>query len=258
MLSKPRREQGFSLIELAVVLTIIGLMLAGLAMPLTARIDQQRYEGTSQQLVDIRAALQGYALANDALPCPATPSSNGRAAPTAGGCLVQHGFVPAATLGLPGPRNADQLLLDAWGNPLRYSVSRSDANGDGNWDFTRPGQMRTVTLAALAPDLQVCTTAAGSTATACASNATTVVANAPAVLLSMGKDWAAFTSPDQVENVGATLGGGPSGQAYRVASDLVFVSHAQATATGAEFDDIVNWVSPSSLYGQMVAAGRLP
>ena len=85
MLNTSRRERGFSLVELAVVLTIMGLLLAGLAMPLRARIDQQRHDSTAQQLVDIRAALQGHALANDALPCPATPASKGRAAPTAKG-----------------------------------------------------------------------------------------------------------------------------------------------------------------------------
>jgi hypothetical protein len=74
----------------------------------------------------------------------------------------------------------------------------------------------------------------------------------------MGKDWAAFTSPDQQENVGATLGGGPSGRAYPVASDIVFVARAQGAAAGDEFDDVVTWVSPAALYGQLVAAGRLP
>ena len=159
-------------------------------MPLGSRMDQQRIDTTRQQLEQIREALTGYALANDALPCPATPASSGQASATATGCTRQHGFVPAATLGLPGSRNEDQLLLDAWGNPLRYSVSNSDADSDGNWDFVRPGEMRNVTLANLAPSLDICSTAAGSSATACAGSTTTVTANAPAVVLSLGKDFA--------------------------------------------------------------------
>ena len=43
---------------------------------------------------------------------------------------LQHGFVPATTLGIAGPRNDDNLLLDAWSNPLRYSVTASDVDGD--------------------------------------------------------------------------------------------------------------------------------
>jgi prepilin-type N-terminal cleavage/methylation domain-containing protein len=253
-----RREQGFSLLELAIVLLIVGLLLGGLIMPLGSRVDQQRIESTRQQLEEVREALTGYALANDALPCPATPASNGQASTTATGCTRQHGFVPAATLGLPGGRNPDQLLLDAWGNPLRYSVSNSDADSDGNWDFVRPGEMRNVTLASLAPSLDVCSTAAGSTATACAGSATTVTASAPAVVLSLGKDSATLTSADELENVGTTLGGGPSGRNYPVASDEVFVSRSISTASGNGFDDLVTWVAPSTLYGQLVSAGRLP
>jgi prepilin-type N-terminal cleavage/methylation domain-containing protein len=254
----PGRERGFSLLELAIVLLIVGLLLGGLIMPLGSRMDQQRIESTRSQLEQVREALTGYALANDALPCPATPASSGQASATASGCTRQHGFVPATTLGLPGSRNEDQLLLDAWGNPLRYSVSNSDADGDGNWDFVRPGEMRNVTLANLAPSLDVCSTATGSSATACASSATSITANAPAVLLSLGKDFATLTSADELENVGATVGGGPSGRNYPVAGDEVFVSHTISTATGSGFDDLVTWIAPSSLYGQMVSAGRLP
>jgi prepilin-type N-terminal cleavage/methylation domain-containing protein len=252
------RQHGFSLLELAIVLLVMGLLLAGLVMPLSARVDQQRLDDSRRQLEDAQLALVGYALAHDALPCPATPASNGLALATGSGCSVQHGFLPAVTLGLPGARNEDQLLLDAWGNPLRYSVSRSDADGDGNWDFVRPGEMRNVGVGLLAPDLVVCTTAAGSTASACSGNATTVVTTAPAVLLSMGKDWATGASADQLENVGATLGGGPSGRSYPVAADRVFVDRMQSQAAGAGFDDLVNWVSPNALYGQMLAGGRLP
>ncbi|MCL4791204.1 MAG: prepilin-type N-terminal cleavage/methylation domain-containing protein [Gammaproteobacteria bacterium] len=254
----PEREQGFSLLELSIVLLIVGLLLGGLIMPLGSRMDQQRIESTNRQLEQVREALIGYALANDALPCPATPASSGLASATATGCTRQHGFVPAATLGLPGSRNADQLLLDAWGNPLRYSVSNSDADGDGNWDFVRPGEMRNVTLANLAPSLDVCTTAAGSSATACAGSATTITANAPAVLLSLGKDFATLSSADEQENVGTNLGGGPSGRSYPVAGDEVFVSRSISTAGGSGFDDLVTWIAPATLYGQMVSAGRLP
>ena len=252
-----RHARGFTLAELAIVLLIVGLLLGGLIMPLSARMDQQRIDTTRKQLEDIREALIGYALAHDALPCPATPASNGQASATANGCTRQHGFVPAATLGLPGSRNADQLLLDAWGDPIRYSVSNSDADSDGNWDFVRPGEMRNVTLANLAPSLDVCSTAAGSSATACASGAI-ITATAPAVLLSLGKDFATPGSADEQENVGATLGGGPSGRSYPVASDEVFVSHTMSTATGSSFDDLVTWIAPGALYGQMVSAGRLP
>ncbi len=251
------RERGFSLLELSIVLLIVGLLLGGLIMPLSARMDQQRIDTTRQQLEEIREALMGYALAHDALPCPATPASNGQASPTASGCTRQHGFVPAATLGLPGSRNADQLLLDAWGDPIRYSVSNSDADSNGNWDFVRPGEIRNVTLASLAPSLDVCSTAAGSSATACAGSAT-LTATAPAVLLSLGKDFTTLGSADEQENVGATLGGGPSGRSYPVASDEVFVSHTISTATGSGFDDLVTWIAPGALYGQMVSAGRLP
>ncbi|MBN8279758.1 MAG: prepilin-type N-terminal cleavage/methylation domain-containing protein [Gammaproteobacteria bacterium] len=257
--TKPRhRQSGFSLVELAIVLLIVGLLLSGLIMPLSARLDQQKVETTRQQLEQIRQALVGYALARDALPCPATPTSSGLASATATGCTRQHGFVPAVTLGLPGARNRDQLLLDAWGSPIRYSVSNSDANGNGNWDFVRPGEMRTVTLATLAPNLSVCTTTTGSSATACASNAVTLTATAPVVLVSLGKDWATATSADQLENLGATVGGGPSGVNYRVAADRVFVDRTLTTRTGNEFDDIVTWISPAAFYGELVAAGRLP
>lgn len=253
-----RRQSGFSLLELAIVLLIVGLLLSGLIMPLSSRVEQQRVATTREQLAVIQQALTGYALARDALPCPATPASNGQAAVSGGGCTRQHGFVPAVTLGLAGAQNEDHLLLDAWGNPIRYSVSNSDADGDGNWDFLRPGEMRNVTLANLAPDLDVCSSAAGASATACGSAATTLSATAPAVVYSLGRNFTPVTSDDELENVGANLGGGPSGRSYPVGGNQVFVSRAESLQAGTEFDDLVTWVAPSTLYGQLVSAGRLP
>ena len=253
-----KRQAGFTLVELAIVILIMGLILGGLAMPLSTQLENGRIRETRDLLSAIDEALLGYALANGHLPCPATPASNGFAATAGGGCTVQHGFVPASTLGLVGPRNDDNLLLDAWASPLRYSVTASDTDGDSNWDFIAPGEMRDVTMPLLAPDLVVCTTATGTSPTSCSGPQTTLTAFAPAVMFSMGKDWGSFSSADQQENVGANLGGGPSGTSYRVPGDLVSVSRRMSDQSGSEFDDVMHWSSTGNLFNRMVAGGQLP
>lgn len=252
------RQRGFSLVELAVVILIMGLILGGIAMPLSVQRENARLEDAERQLDDIEAALIGFALANGFLPCPATPASGGFAAAAGGACVRQHGFVPATTLGIEGGRNDDNLLLDPWASPLRYSVSNADVDADGNWDFTTSGEMRDVSMANLAPDLVVCTTATGATATACAAPVSTVSATAPLLVYSLGKDWATSSGADQQENVGANLGGGPSGQSYRVASDVVFVTRARSVQAGNEYDDLLSWPSALTLYQRLLAGGQLP
>lgn len=249
---------GFSLIELSIVILVMGLLLGGLLAPLSVQRENARQKSALHLLEEVEAALFGYALANGALPCPATPGSAGTAAPAGGGCVTQHGFVPAATLGLRGQRNADGLLLDPWSSPLRYSVSSADADSDGVWDFVVAGEMRDVTIALLTPDLVICATTSGSTPTACGSAAATFTSSAPFVAYSLGKDWGTSAGAEQQENVGANLGGGPSGTSYRVADDLVFTSRDHSAQAGNQYDDIVHWSSPMTLYQHLVAGGQLP
>lgn len=253
-----RKQQGFTMVELAIVVLVMGLLLGGLLMPLSVQRDNARVRDGQELLETARLAIEGYALVNGALPCPATPGSNGTAATGGGGCTVQHGFVPATTLDLNGNRNDDNLLLDPWGSPLRYSVSASDANGDGTWDFVTPGEMRVVTMPLLDPELVVCSTAAGSSPTACATANATLADRAPAVMYSIGKDWASFSSADQLENTGSTLGGGPSGTNYAIASDDVFVRANRSALAGSEFDDLVIWIPANALFARLVQSGQLP
>ena len=133
-----------------------------------------------------------------------------------------------------------------------------DSEGDGQWDFTTPGEIQDVTMPALTPDLAICSTASGASATACGSAASTLSTRAPAIVYSLGSDWSSFSSPDQVENSGTTIGGGPSGASYPIAANAVFVSRGKSNKPGAEFDDVVSWISANALFHSLVAAGRLP
>ena len=201
-------QRGFSLVELSIVILIMGLLLGGLMMPLSAQRENARLKDGKEQLLTIRDAIEGFVLINGYLPCPATPASNGYSSTAAGGCGEQHGFVPATTLDLNGRRNADNLLLDPWGSPVRYSVSTSDADGDGDWDFVTPGEMQDVSMPALQPDLVVCSTSSGASTTACGNDNQTLADGTPMVLYSLGKDWRSFSSADEMENVGTTAGTG--------------------------------------------------
>jgi prepilin-type N-terminal cleavage/methylation domain-containing protein len=238
---------GFTLVEMAVVMVIVGLMLSGLMMSLSQTTENTRRSDAKAQVAEVEEALYGFAQAYGRLPCPAIPTSTGTESPVGGGaaCTRQHGFVPSATLGLKGAINADGLLLDPWGNPLRYSVT----NTGGTWDFTRTGRMKAIGIAALIPDLRVCRDAA----------CTNVIADKiPAVVLSMGKNWATFTSADELGNAGeggTSVTGGPSGNTYRIPLDRNFVL---ADYSDVNFDDIITWLSPNILYTRMITAGQLP
>src|SRR5205814_8666540 len=121
-----RRAPGFTLVELAVVLAIIGLVLGAMIVPLNAQIDQQRINDTQKQLDVIREALLGFAVANGRLPCPAnqalanTAATAGTEVRAAGACTNAEGVLPWATLGISE--------ADAWQRRVTYRVTLEFAN----------------------------------------------------------------------------------------------------------------------------------
>lgn len=96
-----RSMQGFTLVEISVILLALGLILPG-AIVFWQLSERQRV--TTVQ-VDVqqqtRDALVGYLHSNYRLPCPAADTA-GVESCTEGGGLRQVGFVPWRTLGLPG------------------------------------------------------------------------------------------------------------------------------------------------------------
>lgn len=270
-------QSGFSLVELATVLVIVGFLIGGLLVPLAAQIDASKRTETQKILDDIEEALYGFAAANGRLPCPASNGSNGLEDVGAATTFIcdttespiatsgYYGFVPAVTLGINGTFNDDYLLLDAWGNPIRYNITSSDVDADDVADYVSVNEMAGVSMSALSSDLIVCIATPDATAsnnsTACSSGEI-LSSNAVAVFYSLGPNGSSYItdpSDDELENAGegATtelLGG------YPIATDPVHVSHsrAEATDTDSGFDDLVRWISPMILYNRMIAAGQLP
>jgi len=222
------RQRGFSLLEMSVVLLIMGLLLGSLLQPFGATLAEKKRRQTEAQLYLIREAIVGYAAANHRLPCPLTDPG----VPT-GECTIEHGFVPTAALGIDGQFDDSGFLIDSWGAPVRYSVSSSDADGNGDPDFTTANEMQAVGIQLLQPDFEVCDDAG-----ACDSLRANQV---PVVIFSTGQQ--SSGSADESENLDA---------------DRRFVSRATDTVGEDQFDDIVVWLSENILYSRLIRAGVLP
>lgn len=221
-------KNGFTLVEMAIVLAIIGLVLGAGLTVLSAQQDQHRIEDTKARLNDAREALIGFAIVNGRLPCPADPTiASGTAnaglerPPTESGCTTSlQGDLPWSTLGLPE--------TDAWGHRFTYRVPAVFANNSTLFSITSNG------------DIDIGTTTGGSD----------LANNMPAVIISHGTNgWRAYLSSGQ-----QMPASGDTDETENSDPDKNFVSKA-LTPT---FDDQVIWLSPFILFNRMVQAGRLP
>ncbi|HBR96278.1 MAG TPA: prepilin-type cleavage/methylation domain-containing protein [Gammaproteobacteria bacterium] len=234
MYTFPYKKRGFSLVELAVVLVVVGLLLGMILKPLGAGFDQSKRRQASLQLTHVRDAVVGFAVAHGRLPCPAL--SGGQEAEP---CVQAHGYVPAATLGVHGNVDDSGRLLDPWNRPIHFSVSLADApdvGTAGTPDFLDAGELQRVGMRDLRGDLQVCRHA-NNHCTQQHLRANQI----PMVVYSLGKD--ASRSGDQLENQDG---------------DGVFASRTYSEVPGQEFDDIVLWLSENILFTRLMEAGVLP
>lgn len=238
---------GFSLVEMAIVLAIVALLLAGLLPTLSSQIEQQRRNETRRQLDEIHQALLGYAVSNGHLPCPAKSFADGTEDRQAGLCVKRNGFLPWAQLGVS--------KTDGWGRIFLYSASNTFTNALPSSLFTlsssRDITIKTRNLAGALVNL---------------SNSNDI----PAVVLSTGPNGIFGTTDsgtqipsapssgttnvdDQSGNVAGTVGGAAAGTTF-VSRDPA----GPANSTDAAFDDLMVWISPNILFNRMVTASKLP
>jgi prepilin-type N-terminal cleavage/methylation domain-containing protein len=139
-MSVNKKIKGFTLIEMAIVLVMVGLLLSGLILPLTVQKDLRDYDETRQVLAEYREALIGYALSQTPphLPCPDT-DNDGVENRTGTACTNVTGNAPWVTLGLN--------QLDSWNNTYLYRVTAAYADGVG-FTLTTGGNINILDAAA--------------------------------------------------------------------------------------------------------------
>ena len=204
-----RKARGFTLVEIAIVLVIVGMIVALFATITATLLSSQRRQTTVAHLNAVDAALVQFVVQNQRLPCPADGQvASGAAAAgiegtrNAGGCVLQtRGVVPWVALGM-----GEQDATDGWGKRITYRA----------WDaLTLDGGMN-MTLCDPAGTGPV---AAGNICNACASGANMATCTSPINFLA-GKGY-------PVQNViGTVVMTPPSGAAY------VLISHGESGGGG--------------------------
>lgn len=102
MLQNRRHEQGFTLLEIMVVLVIIGVLAAMVAPRFIERADEAKVDSTKAQMQTIGQAMKLYRLQSGHYPSSA------------------EGIQALVTPGKGGKHYLDSLPKDAWGNAFIY------------------------------------------------------------------------------------------------------------------------------------------
>ena len=253
---KARRNAGFSLIELSIVLVIMGVLIGAVIRPVVAEYEDKILEETQRALDDARDALMGYAAANGYLPCPADAASNGLEAKgtdhNTGACPGGwYGFLPAATLGLTSA-DASGYAVDGTRRPanrVRYAVSNETLAGVAN-TFTRRSGMRQAGVKSLDQNLFfICASGTGVNPGIDCGTAGTLTSRAVAVVWSVGGN---------ASTGGASVHEAQNPNPNGGTADRIFVSRPRSVIPGAEFDDALIWLPAHVLVNRLVAAGQLP
>ena len=262
-----RRHDGFTLVELAIVIAIVGFLLGAFLAPLRTQIDASRIRETERMLGDIREALIGYAIVHGALPCPDVVSDGiDGTAPAACTGAALDGFLPFQALGSP--------RADSWGRLFRYRITEEfsvgaltgQPPGDGRLDLTDSGD---ITVLTRGDDPGT----AGRTELKHQSVETALTRTAPAVVLSTGPNGFGGIGVATGTPLAPPPGGGAADEMENTDADATFVSriHARGAATcddsdessvppppSCEFDDLVVWISTPVLMARLVEARVLP
>lgn len=253
-----RLKQGFTLVEVTIVLLVVGLLISGVLVSATQLLRNSQVRQAESDLAQIKAALLGFALQHNRFPCPDTDGFTVVSSPDWGvaydgvgngsvaGCAdpasgpvnnIRRGFLPATELGVNG--------LDPWRRPYIYFIT----------------QRYTESVVPLVPDQMIFSLnepgaleIVDSTVIAGSSNQR-VAEDVVWVVMSMGPGFNRADSSDGI-NV--------SEEENENINNITFVAqnfqpdNAQAITQpgGAPYDDLLDWQSHYVIKAQLLQAGK--
>jgi prepilin-type N-terminal cleavage/methylation domain-containing protein len=256
-----KKQLGFTLVEMAIVLVIAGALLtAGLKIA-SAVAERSAVSVTKQHQEAIKEALISYIAKMGRLPCPdqnATPDGldNDRDASTPALCNAYSGTVPYKDLGLER-----EVVIDGWDNYITYVMSplwrltynasavagdqyQTSTITDAFWPGVRAGA---ITVYTRIP-------ATSATTTKIADPATNT--GAAVALISYGPNGSGARNLSNAVNTAPAAGTDEAANATIVNLEIYkrdFID--QDVPTYGAFDDVVMVISPDDINAPLVKSG---
>ncbi len=242
-----KKNKGFSLLEVTIVIVIMGIVMAGFVLPMLGQIkirnqllELQKYKETKHILEEIKQALLGYAAINKYLPCPdfdvISDGQGGDQTNCNTAAKAFEGYIPWIDLGLTKG-------TDAWGNPIRYRVHHKYTSVSLDSSGTNSD-------ASVSPVLKI-----KDVTESTVSNTSSVVV----ILLSCGKNG----KPDSTTNESNNRTGNQN--CFNVANPAInnnyYIQDTRNYSTELEniptdFDDVVTWISKYQVINALNNAGK--
>ena len=279
-----RRQRGFSLVEIAVVLVITGLALGtGLAL-LNARMAQAKVDTTKTRVEAIRQAMTIFVSQNYRLPCPAAPgltrglanynieqvtgASGSQICTAASGLTnningttplgVSRGTVPCVTLGL-----SEDTCTDGWSSRFTYFVQNSAIRMTVN---NVSGMQGTMTVHKITPSAAATTTLGlsptGNQINACSTTAGDNNCNlaAVAMVISHGANRGGGFMPVSATAVPSAGGAISTYELENTDNNIRFIQNDYIEQGVNAFDDVVLPITPRDVVFSLSQLGvvKLP
>ena len=237
------KTQGFSLVELAVVLVIMGIVLTMGLKATMSMLENTAYSNTQAKQAQLKVSLISFLRTNGRLPCPDNTSAIATGI-EASPCTDGYGVIPWQALGI-----SRDMATDGWGNLFTYRVANGVPAGSKNWtskvivgsDFS-VNEFKTSTPALTFKELD----ASGSTLLA---NNTAV-----AVIISHGKNgYGAKTTKVDVRISATDAGGDEASNANSTTTTFIL----RPSSDSLPYDDLLVFMTPQDLLQPLVSEGSL-